>query len=82
MVNLAATVAVAMAVVYFQKWRIELPVRDEGCGIVHVFCSVLHLPFFVEQPSHLYWAYASVLGRCFFFLLKVKRKRANEKFLA
>lgn len=27
LVNLAATAAVALAVVYFQKWRIELPVR-------------------------------------------------------
>eukprot|EP00903_Cladosiphon_okamuranus_P008783 g8414.t1 len=27
LVNLAATAAVAMAVVYFQKWRIELPVK-------------------------------------------------------
>lgn len=26
LVNLAATAAVALAVVYFQKWRIELPV--------------------------------------------------------
>lgn len=26
LVNLAATAAVAMTVVYFQKWRIELPV--------------------------------------------------------
>lgn len=26
LVNLAATAAVALAVIYFQKWRIELPV--------------------------------------------------------
>ncbi|CAN0355903.1 unnamed protein product [Ectocarpus sp. 6 AP-2014] len=29
LVNLAATAAVAMAVIYFQKWRIELPVKSQ-----------------------------------------------------
>ncbi len=48
LVNLAATAAVALAVVYFQKWRIELPVSSSLVFFVQGVCLLLPDPFFLS----------------------------------